>query len=249
MSSFSIIFDAIFKPGKAFQTLREKPYFLTILILGIMISAATSFVVMFNLDETATKADIRSQLEERRDKLESRMGEELTPEKMDQMVEMQWKSISIWGKVSPVFAPVMSIIVYLILALIFFLVFKLLDSETTLRQSFSMLLHAYIPHLLKAIIAMIISFAKGGYGIIEVQNLVASNPGFLVNPNEQKVMHGLLSSLDVFNIWVIVLTIMGFSVVSGKKTSTVTAWVIGLWVFYIGVFKVALPAILGSVFG
>lgn len=249
MNSIDTIINTITNPSKAFQTLKEKPFILVILIITAVITAATSFLIMFNLDEATTKANMREQFEKRMEKIEARTGEKMTSEKMDKSIDKQWKAMSVWGKITPVIAPVMSIIFYLFLALIFFLVFKLLDTETTFQQSFSVVMHTYIPHLLKAVVAAIISFTKGGYGLQEMQNLVISNPGFLVDPEKQKVLFGLLSSLDIFNIWVIVLTIMGFSTVSGKKTGTVTAWVIGIWGFYIGVFKVAIPAILGSVFG
>ena len=136
---------------------------------------------------------------------------------------------------------------YLILALIFFLLFKLLDTELSYKQSFSLILHCYIPHLIKAILAVVIAMVKGSYGMMELQNLVASNPGALVDPKTQKVLHTLLTSLDLFNVWVVVLMILGFGIVSDKKPSRVAPWIIGLWILWI-VVKVGATAVLGSVF-
>ncbi|MEO8035656.1 MAG: hypothetical protein ABI837_14570 [Acidobacteriota bacterium] len=44
--------------------------------------------------------------------------------------------------------------------------------------------------------------------------LVRSNLGFLTDIKEHPMLFGLLSSIDVFNLWVLVLLAIGFAFVS-----------------------------------
>jgi hypothetical protein len=68
------------------------------------------------------------------------------------------------------------------------------------------------------------------------QNPVATNPGYFLNPADGVFMYGLATALDIFMIWTLVLTAIGFTCVSKVKRGTAFAIVFGWWaIFTLGV--------------
>jgi hypothetical protein len=59
--------------------------------------------------------------------------------------------------------------------------------------------------------------------------VLKSNPAFLVDMKEHAVLFSLLSSLDIFTIWTIVLLIIGFAALTRSSKAKSAAIVIPLW--------------------
>jgi hypothetical protein len=51
----------------------------------------------------------------------------------------------------------------------------------------------------------------------------------LIDPNSSHFLYSLLTSLDAFSIWVLILTGIGYSCVTGVKRGTCMAVVFGWW--------------------
>jgi len=64
------------------------------------------------------------------------------------------------------------------------------------------------------------------------QNPVATNPGYFMNPADNVFLYSLASNLDIFMIWTLALTAIGFTCVSKVKTGTSYAIVFGWWAFF-----------------
>jgi hypothetical protein len=80
---------------------------------------------------------------------------------------------------------------------------------------------------------------------VDLQNLVASNPGAFLAGDAPKWLAALLTSIDIFAIWNIALVGVGFSAINPKKLSFGKAFsiVLVLWIFYVAV-KVGVIALL-----
>ena len=74
------------------------------------------------------------------------------------------------------------------------------------------------------------AFVAGGAEGFTFQNPVASNLGGLVDPNSSHFLYSILSSLDIFNIWILFLTGIGYSCVTRIKRGTCMGVVFGWWV-------------------
>jgi hypothetical protein len=99
-----------------------------------------------------------------------------------------------------------------------------------------------MPQVLSSIVGTIILIARGGLiDPQEIATIVKTNPGFLANPKTQPMLFALLSSLDIFTIWTLVLLIIGFALLSRSSKGKAAAIVIGWWVVFTGLFKL-LPA-------
>ena len=62
------------------------------------------------------------------------------------------------------------------------------------------------------------------------QNMVASNLGGLVDPTSSHFLYSVLTAIDAFNIWTLVLTGIGYSCVTKVKRGTCMAsrfWLVG----------------------
>ena len=81
---------------------------------------------------------------------------------------------------------------------------------------------------------------------MQMATMVKTNPGFLADMKTQPMLFALLSSLDIFTIWTIVLLIIGFAALARVSKAKAAAIVITWWVVVIGLFKLA-PAAFRSV--
>ena len=64
------------------------------------------------------------------------------------------------------------------------------------------------------------------------QNPVATNPAYFLHPADSPVLYSVLTSFDVFLIWTLALTAIGFTCVGKIKTSTAFAVVFGWWLLF-----------------
>jgi uncharacterized membrane protein (DUF485 family) len=78
----------------------------------------------------------------------------------------------------------------------------------------------------------------------ELASMVKSNPGFLVDMKEQPAAFAFLSSLDVFNLFLVFLLIIGFSQLSRLSRGVSAAIVLSLWLVTVLV-KTGLGALQG----
>jgi hypothetical protein len=75
----------------------------------------------------------------------------------------------------------------------------------------------------------------------ELATLVRSNLGFLVNYKTNPMAFALLSSIDIFSIWFVVLMIIGFAYLARVSRAKSAVIIISLWVVVL-CFKLIGPA-------
>src|SRR3954466_13975182 len=88
---------------------------------------------------------------------------------------------------------------------------------------------AGLPNIIKSRFAAISIFALSSPENFNFENPVATNPGVLVTDVQHPALFKLLSSLDIVMIWTLVLTGIGFSVISKVKRSTAMAMILGIY--------------------
>jgi hypothetical protein len=146
------------------------------------------------------------------------------------------------GKVMTYLSPVLTTIGLLVIAGVLLLAFRLFGGEGDFKQAFSVTCYASMPGVIKSILMVIIILAKGG--IIPAQGLatlVRSNLGFLADYKASPMAFSLLSSLDIFSIWYLVLLTIGFAYVARVSKAKSAVIVISLWIVVL-LFKLIGPA-------
>lgn len=103
-------------------------------------------------------------------------------------------------------------------------------AEVPFGTSLAVVMYASLPELVRAAFGIVTLLAGADPTSFNIQNPVATNPAFFLDPANGRVLYGLAVSLDVINIWVLVLTAIGFACVSKMKRSTTLAVVFGWYV-------------------
>ena len=125
-------------------------------------------------------------------------------------------------------SPVVTVIVVGIIAAVLLGTFNFgFGAELKFMQCMAISMYAFLPGIIKALLVMVTIMIGGGEGFTFEQQL-ASNLGPLVDPSSQ-FLHSIASSLDVFNIWTLILTGIGYSCITRVKRGTCLGVVFGWW--------------------
>jgi|SRR6516165_1397310 hypothetical protein len=133
----------------------------------------------------------------------------------------------------------------LLIALVLQLSAWVFSQRTGFSKFFSVASLSLLPvalfHVLFAICALRqFSVSDPQYPLILPSSLAA------VFPNTSPPLQGLLSGVDLFNIWSAVLLGLGFSAASGMKRAKAVLLGLGLYAAYVGVFLVGIPGLMAG---
>jgi hypothetical protein len=229
-NSFQRIIGVLFSPDVTFASIARRPDWVVPLLLIVVLALANGILISSRIDFGAPAREAMAQ------------NKNLTQEQMDRAEKM---SVTM-GKVAKFIGPVISIIVLLIVAGVLLLGVRVMGGEGDFKQAFSVTCYAWIPNVIQAVVLTIVVLAKGSTAINPtlLPTLVRSNPAFLVDVKTQPMAFALLSSLDIFTIWVVVLLIIGFAYIGRISKAKSAAVVISLWAVTI-LFKLIPAALQG----
>jgi hypothetical protein len=143
----------------------------------------------------------------------------LKPEQREQILQTQSKV----ARYLAYAAPVRILIIWVIIAAIFLAVFKFgFGAEIPLKQSLATWAYATMPLLISFLLTIVSIYATSA-GNFDLNNPVASNLGYFLDPKNSRLLYWLGSCLDVFDIWSIVLLGIGYSIVSNNKVKRTSA--------------------------
>lgn len=214
-NSFSRIAGVFFAPGETFASIVRRPDFVVPLVLILIVSLTTGILI-------AEKVDFKSLA---REAVES-SGRQLPPDAQQRQVNLMGGVM----KASAFFAPVITVLSMVILAAIIFAAFKIFGGEGDFLQAFSITVYAWMPNLIRAVVSVVAILAKkSAITIYSLQNPVASNPGYFINPKLHPIEAAFLGSFDVFTIWVLILLIIGFAAMSRFSRAKAAAIMLSLF--------------------
>jgi hypothetical protein len=130
----------------------------------------------------------------------------------------------------------------LIVASLLYGTFKLvLSANLSFPATFAVIMYASLPQSLRSLVVIGSLFAGLNPDSFNLQNPVATNPGFFLNPTDSPFLYSLGSALDVFMIWTLVLTALGISSIDKKGKLSTALIVVFSWyaVFALGSAAVA----------
>lgn len=115
--------------------------------------------------------------------------------------------------------------VYRLLLLIF-------QAETTFLRVLAATSYAYVaPNIVKALLMIVLAFLRSPgeldmKELVEGRGLLTTSLAFLVSAKEHPVVAVILSNLDLFSIWWLVLAIIGMAAVCRRGKTGVAAIVV-----------------------
>ncbi|MFZ0882058.1 MAG: YIP1 family protein [Candidatus Acidiferrales bacterium] len=222
-NSFSRIFGVLFSPKPTFESIVRRPTWVVPVILGCIFFIAV--VAIF------TQRGGWPSFFEKQNATNSRMQ---SKEDRERTIDTQ---IKIAPKVAYFEGVVIPPIAALVVAGVLMLVFNLSGAtKVEFKTSLGIVSYAWVPWLVHATLGIFILFLKDP-ATVDLQNIVASNPGALLSDDAAKWLVSLLSSIDIFAIWTLALLAIGFSATNPKKLSFGKAFVLALvpWIFFIAI--------------
>jgi len=158
--------------------------------------------------------------------------------------DQQAKQLALSSKIIAGFgygSPALLLLYCLIATLPLWLTFKLaVGGETTFGQAYAIVMYAWLPGIIGAILGTISMFAGINPEGFDINNPVGTNLAYYLDPDTTgKFVRGMASSLDLINIWSIVLLGIGFACTSKVKRPTAIT-VVAVWYL---VFKLVSSAL------
>jgi hypothetical protein len=125
--------------------------------------------------------------------------------------------------------PVMILLYFAVTTMVLWATFKVaVAANVSFKQAYAIVFYASLPSIVGAILGTISMFAGVDPEGFNLNNPVATNPAYFMDPAGNKFLYGMASSLNVIAIWTIVLMGVGFACTSKVKRSTaiivVAAW-------------------------
>jgi Yip1 domain len=225
--SFGRIFGVLFSPQPTFESIVRRPTWLLPIILLVCVGVAVTTVVTHRVGwRTVIDREIESN-----PKAQKRL-EQLPPEKRDDLLNTQ-------AKFTPYVIYAINVLFPFIVAVaagaIFLAVFNLgVGAKITLKTSMAVFAYAWVPASIAGLLGILVLFLKDP-STVDVKNLVASNPGALMSDDSPKWLVTLLTSLDLFSFWTLILMAIGYRAADPKKISFGMALgaVVSVWIVFV----------------
>jgi len=224
LSQGARIVDTFIAPSKTFTDLRRSAAWWAPFVLLAIVGLAFVYVVGRNIGFHKV---VENQIQ-MSPKNAARL-EQMPAADRNQAIERQVTATRYISYLYWIFVLIWNVIV----ALVLFGTFKLAaGAELKFSTSLAIIMYASLPLGLRSLLAMASVLAGVSADSFTFQNPVATNPGYFLDPNGSRFLYSIASSLDIFMIWTLFLTAIGFTCVSKLKRSTALAGVFGWYVVF-----------------
>jgi hypothetical protein len=218
---FARFAGVLFAPADAFQEIVRRPDVLAPLLLMVALSFGTTILLVPRLDYEAIRSMQAEQMLKR------------SPGMSQADIDRFGRMAEAGAKVFAWLGPVIMIFFYAVTAGVLLLAFRMMGGEGTYKQAMSVTIYAWLPLAVFSIILAIVVLARGTFDPTTAASVVRSNPAFLVEMREQPALYSLLSALDLFSAWALVLFTFGFAAMSRLSKGLSAGIVISLWAVFV----------------
>ncbi|HEV2021975.1 MAG TPA: YIP1 family protein [Terriglobales bacterium] len=234
LSQSARILNTFFAPSKTFTDIkRSASWWLPFLLIAV-VSCALGFVVSKKVGfEQVTQNKLR---------LAPKQAEALERLSADDRAR-QMKIAVIGSMVEAYASPVGRLILILMVSLVLMATFNFgAGAEIPFKQALAVVAYAGLPNIIKGGLAITSLLVGADHEGFLLQNPVATNPAYFMDPTKSLPLYSLAASLDIITLWVLVLTGIGFARVSKLKTATTVGVVFG-WYFVLVLIGTGIAAL------
>ena len=223
-STIGHLIGVLVSPNETFAMIVRRPTFFAPLVAAILAAVAFTETMLAKIGMVQI---IRTSLEQ------SGRAERMSAEQLEQAIE---RGAAIGSIVSHVMAVLGTPVFLLIVAAIGLVVLNsIFGARSEFKTIFSVACYAYLPAVIGAIMGIALIFL-GDVERFNPQNPIPSNIGFFLNQAEtSKPLYVLVSSLDIFTIWFLILLGIGLATASERKAKGLSVFMIycGLWLVWV----------------
>jgi Yip1 domain len=222
-----------FAPSKAFTDLRRSASWWA----PFLIIALVSLLFIYVVDQKVGFRKVSENLIQ----LQPKQAERIDNMPADQRQKIMQQQATVTRIISYA-VPVIALGIYAVFAAILFATLKFgAGADLKYKTMFALIVYTRLPELLRALLSIVSLLAGVSSDGFNIQNPVAVNPGYFIGPDGSAVLRALLTPLDVFSIWTLVLTAIGITCISKVKRTTAFAVVFG-WFAIVVLARVAIAA-------
>ncbi len=229
LSEGARIVDTFVAPSKTFTDLRRSAAWWAPWLLMVIVGVAFAYVVDVKVGYPQV---IENQIA--KSSMMQRQVEGLSPDARAANIQKR----AAVTRVIYFALPALSLIFIAIFAGIYYASFKFgANADLTYGLSFAVVVYAALPEVLRGLLAMVTLFAGAAPDSFNIQNPVATNLGAFFDQATSPFLYTMGSSLDIFRLWSIALTAIGFAYAGKVKLGVAFAIVIGWFVLATLVFS------------
>ena len=204
-------------PVRTFGAVARKPTWLLPVAIATGLALPLSELIL-------SRTDWRAVMTERM----ARSDRKLTESQMDTAVEQMRRLSWMWD----VFALLAPVAVTAAIAGILRASCQAFGWEVRFSQSMGVTAHAFLPGTLGSIGLLAVLWNRESINPQTVGDALHVNLGFLADAHD-RVLHGLLSSLDLFSFWTLGLLVLGISAAARTSLARAAALVLILWGLFV----------------
>lgn len=215
------VIGVLVSPTEAFADIVRKPSFIAPLILMTLFAMGNSMLIM---KRVGVEQIVRTQM------AQNPRTADMPADQREQAIETGAKFAKIGMIVAPLFVPTLMVLAVSGILLMF--ANFILGGDAKYRTLLSVTAYGFVPSLIAVILGAAIMFAKDPADI-DIQNLVASNLGPLVDATSHKALNRLLQSFDIFSFWMIAVLACGISAAARFSYKKALLAVLMPWGLYV----------------
>jgi hypothetical protein len=217
----AVLIGMFFQPGASFKALADKPRFLWPLIGIVVVTLLSQAMLLPRIDMVGSAREVLERFGQ---------GDKVTDEKLQEEIANQGPV----QKVAQVVGPLFTVpTILLVLSVVYMLGLKVAGSTASYDRVLAVVTHASAPPwVVKTLLTVVVGLQRTSFTAMEMENLLKSNLGAWLGSEAPKALVALGSVLDIFNVWLWVLLVLGFEVVGRVRRGAAVAVVAGLWALY-----------------
>ena len=229
---FQNLIDVYFSPREAFTRIVRKPSFVLPLVAYLVLVLGFTGVWMSKIEP---RDFMKMQLEE------SGQWDRIPAEQRETILESASGRMKTFGWIGPiVFTPLMLVVTAAALLFIFRFFFA---SEVVFKPAFAVVTWTFFAVALVTTPLLLLVLQLKGDWNVNPQEAIQANLGLLLDKSEAaRPLWALLTSIDVFSLWMVFLLAVGFGVASRKTTGS-ALWGVAIPWLLIVLVKVGWAAI------
>ncbi|SRR5579871_473973 len=222
-------------PSKTFEDIRRNASWWVPWLISAIFALGFGITAVQKIDMTRF---VQQQIE-KSPSAQARL-ERATPAQREQGIALQATITKVTFYVLPLFTLIGGLVIAAVLMAIFNFI---MGAEVPFARAMAVTFYAFLPGILKSILLGVSLFAISDPNSIDLTNPMPTNPAFFLDPLGNKFLYTLLSYVDLFAIWYVVLLGMGFALASSNRKVSVSSGITtvfiayGIWAFGAACFK------------
>ena len=223
LSEGARIINTLIAPSKTFTDLRRSAAWWAPYLLLAIVSLAFTFTVEKKVGFRKIAEDQIQMVPKAAEQFDR-----MTPEQREQQYAARAKGTLIFSYAKSV----LRMVWFAIVAVLLFGTFKFVAGvDVSFKHAMAVVVYASLPLLIQLLLGIVSLWAGLSPDSYSPDNPIASNPAYFMNPADSLVRYSLAAPFDLFAIWTLILTAIGFTCVSKVKRGTALAIVFGWYAF------------------